>query len=828
MALSLFAYDSHDTVLLQNCWTLSRAHNPADDPAWKNIPARVPGCVHLDLLRADLIPDPFVGLNEKEVAWVADEDWCYTLAFTLKEDWSEGERTGRRQLVCETLDTFAELRLDGELLGETANAFFPHRFDLPESLPPGEHTLEILFRSPVRTIRELADQRGHAPAFDGGPRSWARKPQYSYGWDWGPVLPSSGLMRPIFLQRWYDGRVAWWRSHCEPGKGCRKVHVQATVQVEESGEYRLLGSLARNTRKFVDQTTFYAEPGENTVELVFTVSDPDLWQPAGQGEPHRYELALELIRNRRTVHEVREPLGVRNVEWVEEPDEWGRSFKIRVNGRDVFCKGANWVPGDSFTPRVTEEQVRRLFQMALDAGMNMLRIWGGGQYEPPWFYRLADEMGLMIWQDFPYACSLYPDDPEFLANAEQEAHAAVQQLARHPSIVIWCGNNEIQRDETVLAKEDSIKVMDRSFWDVVVRNALETNDPNAFYIQSSPTGGSFANDPREGDRHVWEVWNGWGDVKTYLDQEARFVSEFGFHGFPHPETLRDVVHPGRLSIQDEQVEGHNKQIDGPARHHRYQSATYPVTADYDRFLRQSQDLQGRALRPAIEHWRRRLPRTMGTLIWQLNDCWPVISWSLIDYRYRPKAAWYQVRRAFAPRTAFLTGKDTPELWAVNDTDKAWEAQFEVSAWTFSGARKHAKRFETTFKPHTANRIEDLLIENRLENAEADFLVADVSGHTGFDQRSVWLPKPFKHVKLEATKTSVEQTSHEGRLGFLVRTDKPSFGLWLGDPENPDVMLTDNAFDLLPGEERVVLALDCRTGEPTECNGLHAWTVNPAP
>ncbi len=825
MSLSLFAYDSHETFPLTTGWTLSRVNNPENDPTWTEIPTEVPGCVHLDLMRAGLIPDPFVGMNEKEVAWVAEEDWRYTCDFDLGEDWSKRDSANVRQLVFEGLDTFADIILDGELIGEGDNAFIPHRFPLPDTLKPGLHRVEVLLRSPVQTIEALSRERGHAPAWDGGPRSWARKPQYSFGWDWGPILPTSGMHRPVYLQRWYDGRIGWYRYECEPAEEAWTVRVQATVQAPHTGEYRLLGSLQRNDNKVVDQTTFYAEAGANTVSLTFTVPDPDLWWPATEGESALYGLELELIRNRRSVHTIREHIGLRTVEWVEEPDKWGKSFYVRINGRDIFCKGANWVPGDSFTSRVTEQQVRRHFQLAIDAGMNMLRIWGGGQYEPAWYYRTADEMGLMIWQDFPYACSLYPDDLTFTHNGDLEARTAVQQLARHASIVIWCGNNEIQRDEVMLATQDSIKVLERDYWDVRIRQALADNDPSAFYIQSSPTGGSFANDPREGDRHVWEVWNGWGATKDYLDQEARFISEFGFHGFPHPETLRDVLHPGKVTIQDETLEWHNKQVDGPERHHRYQAAMYPVTTDYNCFLRQSQDLQGRTLRMAIEHWRRHMPRTMGTLIWQLNDCWPVISWSLYDYRFRPKASWYQVRRAFSPRTAFITGKDKPVLWTVNDTATDWEANLVVYCYGLNGVKIQEKVVQLDVPQGRAVPITDIDVANWLKESENCFLAVDVLNGSKYCPLSTWLPYPFKHLPLEQSEIELKPAIWDDQEGWLVRAvDKPAFGVWLYDPDQPDLMLSDNAFDLMPGYERFVVGMNCSTGKPMPIRKLEVWSL----
>jgi beta-mannosidase len=298
----------------------------------------------------------------------------------------------------------------------------------PPDFKPGEHKLSILFRSPVNKIQQMSREKGHAPGWDGGPRSWARKPQYSFGWDWGPILPSSGIHRPIYLQKWYDGRINWFRSTWKPDKLAGWLKSSIAIQTEEPGEYTLRATLSLDEKRYINQTTFYAVNPNSEVALDVEVTDAKPWFPQGYGDPILYEFEIELIRNRRTIHKIGERTGLRTVEWVQEKDEWGKSFFVRINGKDIYCKGANWVPSDSFPVRTDEKTLRRLFDFAKDSNMNMLRVWGGGLYEDSLFYRIADENGILIWQDFPYACSLYPDDPDFINDAVAEAKQAAKQL----------------------------------------------------------------------------------------------------------------------------------------------------------------------------------------------------------------------------------------------------------------------------------------------------------------------------------------------------------------------------------------------------------------
>jgi len=683
-----FLQDSHPKTLLLDGWTVSRVEpgrSPHDPETLKDLPAQVPGCIHLDLMRQGLIPDPFEAMNEKEVAWVADQDWVYRTTLTLAPEDLPVDHQDRLQLVFEGIDTVAEVRLDNKLLARTDNMFVPYRIDLPRGIKAGKHELEVDILSPVEAMRLRVAAGGRVPSALEDDRGWIRKAQYSYGWDWGPILPTSGIFRPVYLQKWRSGRFSWFTHRFDWVEGKAMLYLTVSMALEQKGEWAVSAHLHRDGSEAFAIGTVRPDhlQGKYIAQLALEVENPSLWWPHDAGDPAMYNLDLTLSRGDDVVHEVREEIGLRTVEWVREQDTWGESFALKLNGRLLYAKGAKWIPTDSLLPRAEPERYERQVALARDANMNMLRVWGGGLYEDPSFYRAADRMGVMIWQDFPFACAFYPDTPEFLLAVRQEAESAVGTLARHPSIVLWCGNNEIERDAEEFKKMWDVRYLGEVIWKSVLPEVVERMAPGAPYWQSSPDGGSSPNADDGGDRHVWSVWSGWESEDAYLREEGRFISEFGFQAPPDPATLREVVPEEAWHPQHAVVEWHNKQIEGPERLVRFLAARHRITDDLDRFIRLSQDVQGSALRKALEHWRRRRPRTMGSIIWQLNDCWQVASWSLIDYHLRPKASFYQVKRAYAPRAlTLLQGRNGVELWAVNDTAKAWKGDVHLQALAF--------------------------------------------------------------------------------------------------------------------------------------------------
>lgn len=829
MPLSNFLHDSHEKRFLHEGWTVSLVDSDRSEQVPVSIPelaAQVPGCVHLDLMEAKLIPDPFYGMNEKSVAWVSEQDWSWKTTFTIEASDIPSAEGDRLQLVFEGIDTVADILLDGELLASVDNMFVAQRIDLPRDIQAGVHSLEVRITSPMEAMRQRKAIGGPAPSSLDDDRGWVRKEQCSYGWDWGPILPSSGLYRPVYLQKWTDGRIAWYNTQYEQQGKKGLLTVQCVVQLDNAGKGTLAANLKHDGSEASAEASFDVDrPGEVTLTFQLELSDPKLWWPAGQGDPFLYDLELTLAMGGRIVHRASDEVGLRTVEWVQQKDAWGESFFLRLNGRDIFVKGANWIPTDSFLPRADAARYERQVDLAVESNMNLLRVWGGGMYEDPAFYRAADRKGIMIWQDFPYACAFYPDTPEFLIAARKEAEAAVAELNHHPSIVLWCGNNEIERDAVRFQREWGVRYLGEVIWKGVLPEVVQRMAPGAFYWQSSPDGGSEPNSIEAGDRHVWSVWSGWGSEDAYLTEEGRFISEFGFQAPPDIETLREVVPKAEWFPQSETVEWHNKQIEGPERLQRFLAARHRVTQEMDRFVRLSQEVQGSALRKALEHWRRRRPRTMGGIIWQLNDCWQVASWALIDYRLRPKASFYQVQRAFAPRgLTLLRNGGQLELWAMNDTTEEWNDPVLVKSIGFDGTVVKEERHLPHVPAGDVVLVDTIDVEQWINDPRKQVIVAEAQGGYENPIRAAYTKNPPKHLDLDGSGLSVIVENRHEAPGVRIKARSYMPSIWLSSPENPDIWFDDNSFDLLPGEERWIGTRHVQTGEPKVLQIVTAWTI----
>lgn len=817
MILSSFLEDSHTRADLAAGWRLVL---PPADPMLGNaeereIPARVPGCVHLDLMEAGLLADPFFADGEAKAQWVGWRDWTWRR--TLQASELQSPRPGlRRQLVFEGLDTFAEVRLDGDLLATTDNMFHAHRIDLPDAVGGDrDHELEVTIRSPLATVDRIVEEKGPAPDSFGWHRGWARKAGYSYGWDWGPELPTSGVYRPVYFQCWFRGRIGWFRPEFRGDETRGTLAVRASSLLEQEGHWTLLGELAVDGKvsRVLSRDVTGAGPWEAALD--FELNEPRLWWPAGEGEPHLYKLTLTLAHDGRPVHSVTEEIGLRTVEWVQEPDDWGRSFALRINGRDIFCRGANWIPGDSFLPRIQPGDLERSLGMARRAGMNMLRVWGGGLYEDPHFYRTCNRMGLMVWQDFMYACSLYPDDPAFRDNAQREARHVLADLLRHPCIVLWCGNNEIERDAKEFQRRFGTPYLGATLWHEQLPAVMAEMAPAAFYLPSSPFGGEYPNDPREGDRHVWSVWNGWGDPRLYSSEETRFASEFGFQAPATLPTWNEYLEPDQQRPQHEVYEAHNKQVDGPERIWRFLAASHHMPDTFEEMVHLAQDNQGRALTTALHHWRARRPGTMGTLIWQHNDCWPVTSWALVDWRDRPKPAWYRVRRAYAS-PAFALTLEGRRVHAVvlNDAPRSVKGVALLKVVDLEGRVLREEHVPFDLPGAGPAVLADLDPGKWVEDPRSQLLVLESrDDEAPARRRAVLALAPFKHMDLRPPEVEVDACARSGNPGVRIRARSLALGVWVDDTAVPDLMLEDNALDLLPGEELWLGTEHCRSGKP---------------
>jgi len=623
-------------MLLRQSLPATWTFRSSDSRTW--LPARVPGCVHTDLHRAGKIPDPFWGSNERELGWIEEADWTYRCSFTAATALRDRERV---ELVAEGLDTFAVLTLNGKEVGRTGNMFCAHRFDVKGLLLPGRNTLEIFFQSPMALIRDRK-RPGHFPEWNDavGGVSLVRKEQCSFGWDWGPRFPTSGVWLPIGLEAWDGNRIESVRVVQEHTKGKVALAFHPTVTAKGKAKFRGTISIAGKKVAVID-------------DLKAVIETPLLWWPNGHGEQPLYEVELELLDSEGAVADVwRKKIGLRTIVLDRHADEFGESFQFVVNGRAIFAKGANWIPAHSFVAEVNASLYDNLLTSAAEANMNMLRVWGGGIYEKEEFYDLCDEKGLLVWQDFMFACALYPGDREFLASVAAEAETQVRRLAHRACLALWCGNNEIeQMPQEITRTRERKKAYEDLFYGVLPKAVAAWDGVTDYWPCSphNPEGYEKGyNNERAGDCHFWDVWHARKPVKRYEEMNFRFCSEFGMQSYSSPEVAATYCLPEKWNVFGPEMDNHQKNAAGNQIILDYVSRLYRFPKDYAALAYLSQLNQAYCMKVGVEHFRRAMPRTMGALYWQLNDCWPVASWSSLEFGGRWKALQYEAKRFFAP------------------------------------------------------------------------------------------------------------------------------------------------------------------------------------
>jgi len=774
--------------------------------------AKVPGCVHTDLLANKLIEDPFYRDNEKKQQWIGKTDWEYRTSFKVTAQTLERENV---ELVFDGLDTYARVYLNEQLVLNADNMFRTWRVDAKPALKVGDNTLRIVFRSPINEILGLMAKAKYelpAPNDQGEKTSpYTRKAPYHYGWDWGPRFVTSGIWRPVSLEAWDHARVSDLQIVIKKISP-QIAELTANVEVEASTAGAATIVLENVTDKVLaGKQQINLNQGTNRVSFDFTVRRPSLWWPNGLGAQPLYSFRVRSVVNGRVTDEKSTRTGLRTLELRQQRDEAGQSFMFVINGIPVFAKGGNWIPADSFPSRITKEKYRFLIKSVRDSNMNMLRVWGGGIYEADEFYELCDEMGIMVWQDFMFACSMYPATPEFLDSVRAEAIDNVKRLRTHPSIVLWAGNNEI---ETAWMNWGWRQSLPASLWDDykkiflgVLPEVCAAFDPSRAYWPSSPHGG-LDDDPnslRSGDVHFWRVWHAAEPFTDYEKQTPRFMSEYGFQSFPNIETVKAYTLPSDRDIESPIMLAHQRHPRGNQLVREYMLRDYPTPKDFESFLYVSQVLQAEGIRIGAEHLRRIMPHNMGSLYWQIDDCWPVASWSSIDYFGRWKALQYYARRFYnGLLISPSVQKEYLKLYVVSDRTKAIPAQIRVTLMNFDG--KVLKNFtrDVSVKPLTSESYFDIRVAELLEGADRKNvvvyceLVADgkvVSNHDYFFA-------PFKELSFAKPTITSEVTPRRGGFSVTLSTDKFAKAVYLSVAEH-DGFSSDNYFNLVPGKAIMV-------------------------
>jgi beta-mannosidase len=789
----------------------------ADQKEWHA--ATVPGCVHTDLLAAGLIGNPFWRNAEEGLQWIGRTDWAYRDCFRV-----DGTILGRQQvdLVFEGLDTYAEVRLNGEEVLQTDNMFRTWRADVTGRLRAGTNELVVYLRSPVNEVLPRMEGRPwQLPASnDQGEKTspYTRKAPYQFGWDWGPRYVTSGIWKPVYLEAWDGPRIRDLQVR-QDRLGEKSAGLTVIVEVESA----LPGAVevvVRNPNERFPEVTRSVEltAGNNRIEVGLVVSSPLLWWPNGLGEQNMYGVDVQLRRHGRVLDRAHERIGLRTVELRREGDEWGESFSFLVNGVPVFAKGGNWIPADSFPTRLTPHRYRELLTACRDANMNMLRVWGGGIYESDEFYALCDELGLMVWQDFMFSCSMYPGDEAFLANVRAEATEQVRRLRDHPALVLWCGNNEVetawlhwgwQRQLPASVWEDYLKLFHG-----VLPEVVGEYDPTRPYWPSSPSSNRLE-DPdsqRMGDVHYWGVWHGEEPFEAYEAQYPRFMSEYGFQSFPALESVESYTLPEDRDIDSVVMRAHQKHPRGNQLIRTYLLRRYPEPKDFPSFLYLSQVLQAEGIRIGAEHLRRLMPRNMGSLYWQIDDCWPVASWSGIDWYGRWKALHYYARRFYAPVLVSPHAEgDRVGIWIVSDRPEGFPAELRLSLLDVEGRLIRSEQHEvevpavTSREAFTLARAEWIGERDpaglvlRCELWEAGERIAEHFLYFTLPLQAQ-IPDPQILTAVSVGPEGITVTLQAHRLARDVHLQT---GAITG-------RFSDDYFDLVPGEQRVVRFL---TGEP---------------
>jgi beta-mannosidase len=737
-----------------------------ENVAGRSVAAAVPGCVHTDLLAAGLIPDPYLGDNEAELTWIGETDWTYRTTFT----WS-GEDEDRVDLVCDGLDTVATVTLNGVELGRTANMHRGYRFPVRDHLRVGANSLVVDFASPLRYARKFPD----LPHGYDRPYNQIRKMACNFGWDWGPALVTSGIWRPIALDSWSVARLGTVRPQVDLDG---TVGVRADLVRAGDEPLVLIATAGGSTAKVS------IAAGTSYVEASLTVPNPQVWWPRGYGDQPLYDLEVTLATGDGVVLDRwQRRIGFRSVALDTAPDDEGSAYTVVVNDGPVFVKGANWIPDDCFPTRVTRERYEQRLRQACEAGVNYLRVWGGGIYESDDFYDVADELGLLVGQDFLFACAAYTEEERLREEIAAEAREQVIRLASHPSLVTWTGNNECIwgfHDWGWREQLADVTWGAGYYFDLLPKVVAEL-DPTRPYWPGSPYGGDpdrYPNDPGHGSTHQWDVWWKSPDYAGYRASVPRFVAEFGFQGPANWPTMQHGYH--------------QKAADGDAKIAAALETYLPPHRDEDDWHYLAQLNQARAISLGVEHFRSYRGRCMGTVVWQLNDCWPVVSWAAIDGEGRRKLLWHALRHSYAPRLlTFQPRGDTVALIAVNDSTDRWQHEVVVRRVALDGSELATVRLEIDAPAGTASTLE-LPVDVAVPGDErAELLVADGTWWTFTTDREMAYPK----AQYDAV---VEPAPDGARVVVTARTILRDLVLF-PDRLDPAASVDTALVNLLPGE-----------------------------
>ena len=817
MSLTASAYQKPQVCTLHSDWTFCQV----GDTLWSD--AKVPGTIHQDLLNHNRIPNPFYGMNEEAVQWVENEDWMYRTSFVVTE-----EQLNRDAAVLELdgLDTYADVFLNGALILRSDNMFVGHKVPVKSVLRKGENRLLIRFRSAVKEALPQWETNGFDYPADNDHSSkrvsiYTRKAPYSYGWDWGIRLATCGIWRPVRLvfsdvariEDYYVRQASVSASKADVDNRLEITNVTSQpVSALLKVAYHYTASDTKEVQKQIE-----LRPGENTVSLPVMVDNPHLWMPNGWGEPSLYKFTASVSVDGVEVASQERQVGLRSIRVVMVDDEHGKSFYFEVNGHPMFAKGANFIPDDALLPNVTPERYKRIFEDVKAANMNMLRVWGGGIYEDDKFYDEADRNGILIWQDFLFACTTYPHDPLFLKRVEAEAEYNIKRLRGHASLAMWCGNNEIYEGVRYWGWKnkytaEAFAEMNRGY-DVLFRQLLpdmvKRFDSDRFYMHGSPYEANWGRPEswKIADSHNWGTWYGRKPFESFDSEIPRFMSEYGFQAFPEMKTIRTFAEEKDFELESPVMNAHQKATIGNALIKQTMGLYYKVPAKFEDLVYVGLVLQGQGMRHGIEAHRRNRPYCMGSLFWQLNDSWPVVSWSSIDYYGNWKAMQYQSQRAFAPVliNAIKEGDDLCVYLISDELQDRDDVRLTVELMDFDGKShgkwtQNGKLTANTSMLFLKKRVDEFLSKQDAATSFLRFTLKAKNGAALADEVFYFAYPKDQKLPEARIETSVKKRGEA--IEMTLKTDKLARDIFIEVPVQ-GVRFSDNFFDLLPGQRKKI-------------------------
>jgi beta-mannosidase len=758
----------------------------------------IPSTVHSAIIAKTR--HPFIGNNENRMQWITETDWTYKTQFKVDRNTLKKEYIN---LNFEGIDTYASISLNGVTILETDNAFLHWKTDVKPYLKE-ENELLIAIKSPLPIEEEKAAANPYTLPV--GNRVYTRKAQFQYGWDWGPKLNTMGIIKPVYLEAYDHFKIEdvyIKQNYIQDSIANLTAQIKLSQPITEQLTYQVKVNDSLYPIKITD--SLLASDVNATQEVHFEISNPQLWWPHNIGEPYLYEIEVLVLKDGKLIDSKKLQRGIRTIELVNEPDDLGTSFYFKVNGVPVYMKGANYIPQNSMQDLVTDQHYEELLSDAVDANMNMLRIWGGGSYENDVFYEKCDEKGILVWQDFMFACAMYPGDDRFRESVTQEITQQITRLRNHSSIALWCGNNETSeawknwgwQNGRPQAERDSIWEDYRAVFQIAMPKYVSelTKEP---YWESTPKLGR--GNPRyefEGDAHDWRVWHDAYPFEHFEEHVPRFMSEFGFQSHPSYETIQYINKDGSLNIHSVDYASHQKHERGNELIQEYMARDFPVPTSDEDYVYVSQLLQAYGMSKGFQAHRRARPYNMGTLFWQLNDCWPAVSWSSIDYFGNWKALHYQAKRDFENLLISNYIKDSVlHSYVVNDDLNDLTSDYSIKIKDFYGKELYQESFVATAGMNSSNKFHHI----DLNSLDIDLSSVYVYTEFGSSKAIDMLVRP-KDLKLPKEELSLK--SIKSKDGYQITLKSAVFvkDAFLYSPVKGH--FSDNFFDLEPGVEKTL-------------------------